>query len=295
MSLRLRLSHLYRSLTHALSTLDSPPIRPFDALGFPSLSPYVLPSRLILVGSPAQNPAMSSLLSTVFNAPVFLPTEGGLRSFAKTALDEEDEDGEIGEGQSTKLRTTAAALGAAQKAAWAFKRSQGGAAAQIPFQRFLREGIESLSAVEGSDALAIAVEGTDSPSIASGFGFSSSSASTGGTSSTTHTFLSLPRATPSQSSSGVYRPSRLSTSSVGEKELSPEAAATEELEPDPPGCSLVALPDGDQFKYYSSMLPEFARLEKHAQKGLSASFSFIFPIRMLILLSSQSDQPLSLP
>ncbi|GAA5853403.1 hypothetical protein JCM8547_002441 [Rhodosporidiobolus lusitaniae] len=347
LSLRLRLSHVYRSLTPSLSALDSPPLGPFDALGFPPLSPFVLPTRLILVGAPAQNPALSSLLSTVFNAPAFLPTEGGLRSFAKSApgedVVEEEEEYKMGMG-GKKLKTTAAALGAAYKAAWAFKRSEEVRKGEegderIPFQKFLREGIERL-ADEKADREGPVFSSTsakrrkeEEEGEKGEEQYSTSGTGTSGTRSTAPTFLSLPRAgsggggggaghgrslshsgvlststssharggAPSPSSSSLYassssasRPPAPSTaptasSSGGRKPslapsfastasssffgvsmgiVPPEGAATEELAPDPPGLSLVAMPDRDEWKYYSSMLPEFARLERYAVKGL---------------------------
>ncbi|GAA5911938.1 hypothetical protein JCM6882_004720 [Rhodosporidiobolus microsporus] len=320
MSLRLSVSHIYRSLTPTLSTLDDPPIRPFDSLGFPALSPYVLPTRLILVGAAAQNPAISSLASTVFNAPVFLPTEGGLRSFAKSAPGEDDDNEDDGRkgGAVEKLKTTASALGAAYKAAWAYRRATGGDSDSdageelISFQRFLREGIEALAALQEGEAPIKGGGGGEGEeeeeeySLPSGTQYSSPS--TAGTRSTAPTYLSLPRgsvsgSTGSSSFAGrsvvgggggglssssappsVYRSSPLAAStapssvvhhraehhhhSQPQQQQSPEAAATEELEPDPPGLTLVAMPDKDEWKYYSSMLPEFARIEKWALKGL---------------------------
>ncbi|BGP13018.1 hypothetical protein JCM10213v2_000937 [Rhodosporidiobolus nylandii] len=282
MSLRLRLSHIYRSLTPSLSTLDSPPTRPYDALGFPQLSPHVLPSRLILTGSPAQNPAMSSLLSTMFLCPSFLPLAGGLRSFAtsapgehNTALEREEVD--------PRTKTTASALGAAYKAAWAYRRTKGDAGSLLSFQRFLREGIEALAAEKEAQGEPHPRQqrGDEELSHPSGAGTFSST-----TSSAAQTYLSLPRSrlsssltsgTPSTvggSSSSTYFTAASSSSSapggaLGKiAEESPEGAATAELEPDPPGLTLVAMPDKDEWKYYSSMLPEFARLEKCALKGL---------------------------
>ncbi|GAA5839611.1 hypothetical protein JCM11251_003558 [Rhodosporidiobolus azoricus] len=298
MSIRLSVSHIYRTLTPALSTLDDPPIRPFDALGFPRFSPYVLPTRLILVGSPAQNPAISSLASTIFNAPAFLPTEGGLRSFAKSAPGEAGDEGEYEERVAgEKLKTTASALGAAYKAAWAYRRATGGEnpgeEELISFQRFLREGIEALSAVQEAAGRAVkSGEAGDEEEYSLPSGTQYSNPSTAGTRSTAPTYLSLPRGSASAASSfatashsavpstfsapaSVYRSSPLASTAPSsvvqqhhEQQQSPEAAATEELEPDPPGLTLVAMPDKDEWKYYSSMLPEFARIEKWALKGL---------------------------
>ncbi|GAA5974008.1 hypothetical protein JCM11641_008210 [Rhodosporidiobolus odoratus] len=289
MSLRLRLSHVYRSLTPALSTFDSPPIRPFDALGFPSLSKHVLPSRLIITGSPAQNPAISSLLSTMFCCPVFLPTAGGLTSFATAAPGEPEEDEETSDPRS---RTTAAALGAAYKAAWAHFRSTGGERGHVSFQRFLREGIEELAAIkeeenEPPSRFQDASQGKDEDVSNPSDTFASSTSA----SSTAPTRLSLPRTRFSSSTSpssasaaasgsggagsspSAYFTATASTSATSAvlakvSEESPEGAATAELEPDPPGLTLVAMPDKDEWKYYSSMLPEFARLERSALKGL---------------------------
>ncbi|GAA6040761.1 hypothetical protein JCM8097_003285 [Rhodosporidiobolus ruineniae] len=305
MSLRLRLSHIYRALTSSLSALDTPPTRPFDSLHFPPLSPHVLPSRLILTGAPAQNPAISSLLSTVFDAPAFLPTEGGLRSFAKTAPggqpDEAEEELDDGRG---RMKTTASALGAAYKAAWAYRRAtaseEGSESTMISFQRFLREGIEALAEAREQGGAAAAVKDAEEDdegrySHPSGTQYSTTASSrltgsgTGTTStasttrSTAPTHFSLPRPSLSRSRSapatgtGAAHQSASAPTSVHggvlggrlhAHEQSPEAQATDELEPDPPGLSLVAMPDRDEFKYYSSMLPEFARLERYAVRGL---------------------------
>ncbi|GAA6010365.1 hypothetical protein JCM10207_005194 [Rhodosporidiobolus poonsookiae] len=279
MSLRLRLSHIYRALTPALTSLDAPPLLPFDALSFPPLSPFVLPSRLILVGAPAQNPAMSSLLSTMFNAPAFLPTASGLRSFAKAGPGEEAEyEADVsGPDAAGRKKTTASALGAAYKAAWAFRRaSERGTEAQVPFQHFLREAVEALAAEKtgtGGGVATVATQGEKDDTISAAGTFSSSSGTAPSSSTAPSSYLSLARRALSASASTA--PSTAPSTGLPKVPEHPHraAAAAEdedraELEPDPPGLTLVAMPDRDEWKYYSSMLYEFARLERYAVKGL---------------------------
>ncbi|GAA6000338.1 uncharacterized protein JCM10292_001465 [Rhodotorula paludigena] len=303
MTLRLRLGRIYRSLL----PLDDPSLarlRPHDPLGFPGLSSSFHPERVILVGEASQNPAMASLLSTMFNSPAFLPLATGLKSLAHGQRDYDRP--ERGDPASSRKKTTAAALGAAYKAAWAYARAAYGE--RSSFSSFLSYAIaeqsshEHVHAVELDRAAASAVD----PSLAGTF--ASSSMSTGDETSTSlaaseHSRFSLPRpgqshrrvppaAASSHSQQQSQWPARGPASSVAARsapatlervhpsqlaEVSLAVASGgggrggaegRELDPDPPGLTLVAMPDWNEWRYYTSMLPEFVRLERSALKGL---------------------------
>ncbi|GAA5842289.1 hypothetical protein JCM9279_005334 [Rhodotorula babjevae] len=293
MSLRIRLAHVYRTLLAA----DDPSLaslRPHDPLGFPARSPAFSPSRLILVGEPAQNPALSSLVSTIFHAPTFLPLTGGLRSGALgQRVHNAGERREALEGERQK--TAAAALGSAYKAAWAHARAAHGL--KVSFATFLRRIIKTQTleqleldggtASTGSKADQRRSAGSSAaasrPSTASASG--SGSGSGAATSTSALSRLSLPRHGHSEGNGersglpgdGAVDAQGLGSSRIGEaheREREQEGGggagrgAAGELAPDPPGLSLAALPDEDEGKYYDSMLPEFVRLERAALKGL---------------------------
>lgn len=120
LSLRFRLSRLYlalsTSITSSSSTSPTPPPlsllkSPHPApLNFPPLSPLYLPTRLLLTGAPAQNGAIVSLASTVCGAPAVF-------------VDETTEMADSGGGH--EFKTTSSALGAGYKAAWGWSRVYG--------------------------------------------------------------------------------------------------------------------------------------------------------------------------
>ncbi|BGP36950.1 hypothetical protein JCM10449v2_000854 [Rhodotorula kratochvilovae] len=299
MSLRLRLGHVYRALLPA-SDPSLVKLRPHDPVGFPALCASSSPSRLILVGEAAQNPALSSLLSTMFNAPAFLPLAGGLRSHALGQASAAEEHERDRGALDARTRTSAAALGAAYKAAWAHARAAHGE--KIPFAAFHRRAIDAQAALEvgqqGAGATPARQGGAGEPSVAgtfasSGFSGESSAAATGsgsgsgtGTAASALSRFSLPR--PGQHARGRAPSSSVggggaqsAPGALGTHESAAEGHAYElvhraageggakgELEPDPPGLSLVAMPDWDEWRYYCSMLPEFVRLERAALKGL---------------------------
>lgn len=121
--------------------------QPFDQLGalsryqrhlsFDPFSNLALPSRLILVGSAASNPAMVSLLSTMFNTPAYFldeTTEMGpdrrlgdhpepdLQPDGTGSISSDQSQMADGLGHPTELihsrKTTSSAFGAAKYAAW---------------------------------------------------------------------------------------------------------------------------------------------------------------------------------
>ncbi|GAA6056256.1 hypothetical protein JCM3770_007279 [Rhodotorula araucariae] len=290
MSLRLRLGHMYRALLPA-SDPSLAKLRPHDPVGFSALCASFSPSRLILVGEAAQNPAISSLFSTMFNAPAFLPLAGGLKSQAlgqaSIAEEEERERGAL----DARKKTSAAALGAAYKAAWAYARAVHDE--KTSFAEFLRRAIEAEAALEAVQEGGAPVAGEPQrggqPSVAgtfasSAFSGDSSTAATGsgtGTATSALSRFSLPRPgqhgrarVPSSIGGAQSAPGALGAQEAAMADshayepVRGAAGGEDELEPDPPGLSLVAMPDRDEWKYYCSMLPEFVRLERAALKGL---------------------------
>ncbi|BGP21911.1 xylulokinase [Rhodotorula toruloides] len=265
MSLRLRLGRLYR----ALLSPDDPRLaktRPFDACGFPAFSSAFLPSRIVLVGDAAQNPAMSSLVSTIFDTPAFLPLASGLKSMAtgqKGGLAHEEERDVLG----GRKKTSAAALGAGYKAAWAFSRSAKGD--RTPFREFLNAAIEAHSAEDTASHVNHKVEYEGRSATGT---FASSSFATGSSASAPPpTILSLGSQSTPRTSHAAGETLEHEQTYRFDAQTSREWEENDkgrDLEPDPPGLTLVAMPDKDEWKYYSSMLPEFVRLERSALKGL---------------------------
>ncbi|GAA5895494.1 hypothetical protein JCM5296_006781 [Sporobolomyces johnsonii] len=268
LSLRIRLSHIYAALA-ARSSSSSPfddgvndelaALPGYDPLGFPALSSSFLPTRLVLVGPAAQNPAMSSILSTIFNAPAFLPLASGLQREAVQG--EEIEEGYVGrEDASERKKTTSSALGAGYKAAWAWARTQG---EEQSFGQFLAGMIEGFESVEGEEGVR---EEEDDPLEEGKYALhhrpETASTASGGPS---HLSL-LHDSAGGSSTSAYYEPAPTRGGRLKAEEA--VEGREQQLEDDPPGLSLVAMPDWDEWRYYSSMLPEYVRLEKSALKGL---------------------------
>ncbi|KPV78672.1 uncharacterized protein RHOBADRAFT_51111 [Rhodotorula graminis WP1] len=296
MSLRIRLAHLYRSLL-----ADDDPslasLRPHDPLGFPARSSAFSPSHLILVGEAAENPALSSLVSTIFHSPTFLPLAGGLKSCALGQVGLKGGEAHA-EFEQDRQKTTAAALGSAYKAAWAHARAAHGV--KVPFATFLSRAVEAQALeIDGGSASTTSAgakveqhhrsggssAAASRPSTASASASGSGSGSGAATSTSALSRLSLPRHGHSEgngSRSGLEQrssPAAFGAHALGSSrdggglEDQQEGAGggrgpTGELAPDPPGLSLVAVPDQHEAKYYDSMLPEFVRLERAALKGL---------------------------
>ncbi|BGP29117.1 hypothetical protein JCM10296v2_000855 [Rhodotorula toruloides] len=265
MSLRLRLGRLYR----ALLSPDDPRLaktRPFDACGFPAFSSAFLPSRIVIVGEAAQNPAMSSLLSTIFDAPAFLPLASGLKSMAtgQAVEREQEEERDVLGG---RRKTSAAALGAGYKAAWAFSRSAKGD--RTPFRQFLSASINAQAAAETVSEVGEKVEYEGRSATGT---FTSSSFATGSSASAPPpSILSLTSQSTTRTSHAAGETFEREQTYRFDAQTSREWEEEDKrrnLEPDPPGLTLVAMPDKDEWKYYSSMLPEFVRLERSALKGL---------------------------
>ncbi|GAA5919096.1 hypothetical protein JCM1841_005621 [Sporobolomyces salmonicolor] len=261
LSLRIRLSHIYATLASCSSSADGAgelaALPGYDPLGFPALSSAFLPTRLVLVGPAAQNPAMSSILATIFNAPAFLPLASGLRREAVQG--EEIAESYVGrEGASERKKTTSSALGAGYKAAWAWARSEG---EELSFGQFLERMIEGLGSeeqggeqAEEDDPLAEGQYSHQRPATAS-------SASAG------PSHLSLLHDSAGGSSTSAYYGPAATRGGLLKAEETVEGRE-QQLEDDPPGLTLVAMPDWDEWRYYSSMMPEYVRLERSASKGL---------------------------
>lgn len=249
MSLRLRLGRLYR----ALLSPDDPRLvktRPFDACGFSAFSSAFLASRIVIIGEAAQNPAMSSLLSTIFDAPAFLPLASGLKSMATGQTggkEPEEERGVLG----GRKKTSAAALGAGYKAGWAFSRAVKDD--RTPFRQFVMAVIDAQATEETVSGVGEKIEYEGRSATGT---FASSSFATGSSASA-----------PSPSILSLGSPSTPHTSHAAGETFEREqtyrfdAQTSREweeedkrrnLEPDPPGLTLVAMPDKDEWKYYSS-------------------------------------------
>ncbi|GAA5964251.1 hypothetical protein JCM21900_001802 [Sporobolomyces salmonicolor] len=261
LSLRIHLSHIYATLASCSSSADGAgelaALPAYDPLGFPALSSAFLPTRLVLVGPAGQNPAMSSILATIFNAPAFLPLASGLRREAVQG--EEIAESYVGrEGAPERKKTTSSALGAGYKAAWAWARSEGEARS---FGQFLERMIEGMGSeerggeqAEEDDPLAEGKYSLQRPATAS-------SASAG------PSHLSLLHDSAGGSSTSAYYEPAPTEGGLLEAEETVEGRE-QQLDDDPPGLTLVAMPDWDEWRYYSSMMPEYVRLERSASKGL---------------------------
>ncbi|GAA6059595.1 hypothetical protein JCM10212_005094 [Sporobolomyces blumeae] len=302
MSLRLRLSRAYAALA---LVKNSPPsaisqlakLGPHDPLAFPPLSKDFLPTRIVLAGSAAQNPAISSILSTIFDASTFLLLASGLKR--------ESVDGEVLEDYKgrdwvnrDRMKTSSAALGSAYKAAWAHAREGGSTVAFGPFlagmierQRIEddgsanRNGLYDLCVEDDLDDL---VDESRSSSHAtrhtprSGSGYTASSIGLSQASHSRNSSANLSDCYSTSTSGFSAAPPPLPPLATVRFDRSlPKSRAwgkarngiqpkqvDEVLAEDPPGLTLVAMPDEDEFKYYSSMLPEHVRLQKYALRGL---------------------------
>ncbi|CEQ42167.1 SPOSA6832_03959, partial [Sporobolomyces salmonicolor] len=256
LSLRIRLSHIYATLASCSSSADGAgelaALPGYDPLGFPALSSAFLPTRLVLVGPAAQNPAMSSILATIFNAPAFLPLASGLRREAVQG--EEIAESYVGrEGASERKKTTSSALGAGYKAAWAWARSEG---EELSFGQFLERMIEGLGSeeqggeqAEEDDPLAEGQYSHQRPATAS-------SASAG------PSHLSLLHDSAGGSSTSAYYGPAATRGGLLKAEETVEGRE-QQLEDDPPGLTLVAMPDWDEWRYYSSSeSPSFSSLSR---------------------------------
>lgn len=129
LSLRVRLARLLAVDDELDSTLDAP-------LGFSSSSQATLPSRLILCGAAASNPAMVALLSTVMNAPAYFldPTTELARSTHGTRPELSDDL----EGDD-RAYATSSGYGAALFAAWVLARSADEGQADVGFQEYVAQ------------------------------------------------------------------------------------------------------------------------------------------------------------
>ncbi|GAA5880700.1 hypothetical protein JCM3774_002799 [Rhodotorula dairenensis] len=258
MTLRIALGRLLRAMqSPAERARDG--IRPFDAVGFPALSPATTAKRLILVGEAAPNSAIASVVSSVFSAPAFLPAPlaGTPSATGQTPL---------------AFETTApAALGTAYKAAWTFHRAV--TDERISFHEFLRRSIEATSRVDARALSSGDADGGSAPSQAGTFASSSalsgpalSLLSLGGPDrshiSTAGSSMRSPKQAHEDYKPAYDEPELLSG---GREEVSDVARRAELTLP---GLKFVAEPNPDLHKYYASMLPEFVRLKRCALKGL---------------------------
>lgn len=280
MSLRVRLGHIYR----ALLPEDGPSLtalRKHDPVGFPSGSPSCSPTRLVLVGEAAQNPALASIFSSMLHSPAFLPLAGGLNSDASGQSS--CSGGTAGQGTiGGRQKASASALGAGYKAAWACARASQGE--QISFETFLSRALDA-QAVELDDPLlpeqTAASGGKAACSLAGALHSSGETTPSrpGTSASTSVSGLSLPRlggqsvaahaaqqhqrrsgAAATHASHGRGMSGSLSSADGsaqgydGVKGTGEGATgrSEEELAPDPPGLTLVAVPDEDLGRYYDS-------------------------------------------
>ncbi|GAA5983073.1 hypothetical protein JCM5350_006804 [Sporobolomyces pararoseus] len=321
-SLRIRLSRLYSSLLslepHSVPLTSK--VSPHDSLGFPKLSNEFLPTRIVLVGSASINPAMTSVLSTIFGAPAYLSHATGLKR--STVEGEDLVEYYRGKEKSLKERkkTSAAVLGAGYRATWIWSRESKGIVEVGSYENFLEEKLKAQDVFEaegggihsiGSQAQFLPTQRIDDNSLeeqkypissvssqfppipvtersyqrrsSSIYTLASSSAQTHSRkssiySSATSLFSSAP--VPSTTlddaktrSNGVGRREGGGGKGPGvrQKMYNPQGddfPPVRLLGEDPAGLDLVAMPDEHEFKYYSSMMPEYVRLEKHALKGL---------------------------
>ena len=124
LSFRFRLGRLYLALscddspaTSLLTWVPTSLTSPHDALRFPPHSIDFVPHLLILYGAPAANAAIVSLSSTVLGSPAVFVNETTDMVRSRT--------GQLTTGQEESYKTTSSALGAAYKAAWGYARAKG--------------------------------------------------------------------------------------------------------------------------------------------------------------------------
>ncbi|GAA5896228.1 xylulokinase [Sporobolomyces salmoneus] len=321
MSLRLRLSRFYLDLNSNSTTTTKmlKEVGPFDLVRFPKFEKTLVPTRLVVTGEASTNPAIDSILSTVFSAPTYLLLASGEKRSRVEGEDLEEYVGTRREKrgfEEERLKTSAAALGAGYKAAWVWTMTRtkeaGGEGQGMEFGEFLREELEAQEKGRHlNEAQLVDHGGGGGVSFDQEEQYPISSVSTnqfpssrdhrrsssvftldstfsglaphsrhGSIYSTTTSIFSTPPSVAEsveakkQTYSEIARRGGGGGSQVRTKQKMYDPRDDEEgfekevLGEDPPGLDLVAAPDQHEFKYYSSMLPEYARLEKYALKGL---------------------------
>ncbi|GAA5922173.1 xylulokinase [Sporobolomyces koalae] len=296
LSLRTRLSQAYAALGRSESSASSSTtaqlasVSPYDPLGFPKLSSAFLPTRIVLTGGASVNPAMSSILSTVFNAPTYLLAASKQQW---NDVEEDDSDGLDAGKPKMSVKRTSAVLGSAYKAAWVFASVKG---QKQPFNNFLKSKLEMHSDAVGLQppikypdecfedypissvshfvprrSLHARTSSMHTIGSSTHYSFSRNSSISGYYSSTTSAFTPPPSAasppmihksSQALSASSVMKPKQHMYNPDDDLPLPPAV-----LNSDLPGLNLIAIPDEHEFKYYSSMMPEYVRLEQHALRG----------------------------
>ncbi|KAK4702052.1 hypothetical protein P7C70_g4177, partial [Phenoliferia sp. Uapishka_3] len=130
LSLRLRLSRIYTTLTDLSTSSTTTRIEPKaynSPIGFKSTSLQTLPSRIILGGAAADNSSITSLLSTILGAPAVISDTG--RTLRLRGMD--------------GMEASRSALGVGYKAAWAFARASGNSRSFADFARKAEESPRS--------------------------------------------------------------------------------------------------------------------------------------------------------
>ncbi|SCV68804.1 BQ2448_925 [Microbotryum intermedium] len=242
-SLRSRYSKLI-----AQSREGGPRVPPYDPLGFPPHDEDLLPNRIVAVGGACANPAMLSLLSTMFGCPVYMINALSRRPNGSNSI------------------TTSSALGAAHKAAYAYARSDDND--HQPETRSFADWLTAkLEDQARSDTMGREFFCNDCASDAiAGSDCSATPHQVSAQSPATHTDTDARKALDFASFEGFQFSSINSVDG---------ALFTEEVDGsncqskgvDPPGLRLVAEPDLDEHRYYSCMLTEFIRVQH-------AAFSF---------------------
>ena len=227
----------------------------------------------------SQNPAVSSVLSGILGAPSYLLEATGLKR--NQVEGEEVIERGRGEVRRENLKTSAASLGSGYKAGWSYYRNEGG---QQGYGEWLRDMLDAQNDFEGGDQLddnpfeiekypisSLPLPPTSITSTQkhhkrfdSGYTTVSSHSEGGGgnhsrnsSSNTSSSYTSsVPPSLPSTahklpftSKSNGRRQQHKYDPDYDEIEL---GGGVKELEEDPSGLELIAMPDQDEWKYYSS-------------------------------------------
>ncbi|SCZ90920.1 BZ3500_MvSof-1268-A1-R1_Chr1-3g02383 [Microbotryum saponariae] len=220
-------------------------VPPYDPLGFPPHDEDLLPSRIIAVGGACVNPAMLSLLSTMFGCPVYM-----IKSLCEIP-------------NCSRSTTTSSALGAAHKAAYAYAKSNDGdhEPETRTFAQWLTETLEDQRRTDHHPDGTTRGESDVSPSPRSCSGAAAERSSTNLADTDTKTddgrifgFGALENLQDHQNTreNGSWYLEQADGSNRPRKG------------DDPPGLRLVAEPDLDEHRYYSCMLREFIRVHNAA-------------------------------
>jgi len=276
LSLRIKLSQFYQSLPlTAPSTVGK-----YDILGFDKFEKEFVPTRIVVVGEMSQNPAVSSILSTVLGAPAYLLESTGAKR-NRVEGEEVIESGKGGGKKREKLKTSAASLGSGYKAAWSYYKKQGG---KKGYNEWLKT---MLDAQNEHDQLGnpFEVENSQYPvsssstlpphsipstpqqhkRLDSGYTTVSSRHSLEGnhsrkSSSATSSSTFTSSTPPSLPSTAHHHKSTLINGRKQQHAYNPDydeielGGGVKELGEDPNGLELIAMPDQDECKYYSSSM-----------------------------------------